>query len=249
MSGCDRRGGAPFWLAGALAVVLSIAAGIGYRVAAEALERNPISLPVPLSAIPMEIEGWAGRDVSLETTTDAYMKANFADDYVSRRYVNQAEGVGADVYVVYCSSHPAGLLGHRPDVCFPAHDWVSDSKTATEITLKSGRTIECLMHRFHKSWPAYAQEYVLSFYILNGQITLQENDFSGFFDRSPNINGDPARYVAQVQISSPWERSCQLAARDMAETLLSFLPDRHGRVKAAAFSYEAAPEPVADVNY
>ena len=66
---------------------------------------------------------------------------------------------------------------------------------------------------------------VLSFYILNGQITVSENDFSSLVGRLPNVSGDPARYVAQVQVSSTYEHSIRTAAAQMADIILAFLPD------------------------
>ncbi len=94
--------------------------------------------------------------------------------------------------------------------------------------------MKCLSHKFHKAPPEYREVFVLSFYVLNGQITLRERDFSGILDRTPNISGNPARYVAQVQISSVSEPWATLAAQDLVDTILTFLPDRDGRVKAAA---------------
>ncbi len=44
-----------------------------------------------------------------------------------------------------------------------------------------------------------------------------EGLWSGFFGRRPNISGDPARYVAQVQISSTLEHSARSAASDLVE--------------------------------
>jgi len=81
----------------------------------------------------------------------------------------------------------------------------------------------------------YEQIVVLNFYILNGRITADEKDFSGLLDRRPNIAGDPARYVAQVQISSVLENSIITAAKEMADVILDFLPDKDGKVKAAEF--------------
>lgn len=239
-----RLGTASVWLAGGLAFVLLISAGVAYRVAASGLRRirdNPVALPAPLSTIPIQIGAWTGEDRALETTTDEYMRANFADDYVSRRYTNTAEGAWADVYVVYCSSNPGGLLGHRPDICFPAHGWIRDHTTPTEVATCSKQTINCLSHQFHKAAPAYGQVSVLSFYILNGEITVRERDFSGIFERTPNVSGNPARYVAQVQISSASEQSARLAARDLVDTILTFLPDRHGYVKATASFGQTQP--------
>lgn len=230
--GCGRRGGTSVWVAGILAVILLVAAGFGYRAGAARLDDPPaISPPVSLAETPVEVGGWKGQNLEIPTVTVDYMEANFADDYVSRRYTNSSEGAWADVYVVYCSSRPGGLLGHQPMVCFPAHGWIHDETTPSEFTSRSGRRIECLIHRFHKPAPAYRRVVVLSFYILNGQITLRERDFSGLFGRRPNIHGNPARYVAQVQISSVLEHSARALACDLADSVLAILPDQHGHVR------------------
>ena len=170
-----------------------------------------------------------GEDLEIPSTTAIYMKTNFADDYISRRYVNLAEGIWADVYVVYCSSKPAGIIGHQPRVCYPNNGWIRDSTETSEFTSRSGRPISCLVHRFHRPAPSYQEIVVLNFYVLNGKITLSEDEFSGFWGRWPNIAGDPARYVAQVQVSSVFEHAARLAAADTADVILGFLPDQKGR--------------------
>jgi hypothetical protein len=114
----------------------------------------------------------------------------------------------------------------------PAHGWIYEETVRSEIASRSGRPINCLIHRFNDP-SAYQQIIVLTFYVLNGQITLSENEFSGFLGRRPNISGDPARYVAQVQLSSTLENSVRVAASDLVETILAFLPDRDGRVTAS----------------
>ena len=70
---------------------------------------------------------------------------------------------------------------------------------------------------------------VLNFYVLNGQITLSEEDFSGVLGRRLNIAGDPARYVAQLQISSVLEHSVRSLACELVDSILAILPDRGGR--------------------
>jgi hypothetical protein len=79
------------------------------------------------------------------------------------------------------------------------------------------------------------QTVVLNFYILNGQITAEEDDFSGPLGRRPNITGDPARYVAQVQISSVLENSVRTIAKGMTDLVLDFLPGQNGKVRAMEF--------------
>ena len=127
-------------------------------------------------------------------------------------------------------------------MCFPAHGWIHDGTVTSEITSSSGRPISCLIHRFHKPAPSFQEIVVLSFYILNGQITLSENDFSGLLGRRPNVSGDPARYVAQVQISSVYENSIRTAAAQMADTILAFLPDQKGHQGAADLGGQWEPQ-------
>ena len=226
------------WTIWILAILLLLCAGMTYRVASHLkhVVETPISLPVPLSAFPQKIGNWVGSDLSIPSTTKEYMKDNFADDFLSRRYIDTATNTWANVYVVYCSSRPGGILGHQPRVCYPAHGWIHDGTEPSLFTSQTGQQIRCLIHRFHKPAPAYEQIVVLNFYILNGQITTEEKDFSGPLGRRPNIGGDPARYVAQVQISSVLENSIRVAAKDITDLILNFLPDRNGKVKATEYT-------------
>lgn len=213
-----------------------ITAGFAYRAATARMPNAAVAavqLPVPLRQFPTQVASWAGSDLPIPETTADYMRQNFADDFISRRYVNASQGQWADVYIVYCSSRPGGILGHQPRVCFPAHGWIHDGTVTSEITSSSGRPISCLIHRFRKPAPSFQEIVVLSFYILNGQITLSENDFSGPLGRRPNVSGDPARYVAQVQVSSVYENSVRTAGAQMADIILSFLPDQNGHQGAA----------------
>jgi EpsI family protein len=222
-------------LAWVFAVVFVLLSGIAYRVLASHLKlliEAPITLPMPLSAFPEQIGDWAGKDLPIPNTTREYMEKNFADDFLSRRYINATANTWADVYIVYCSSQPGGILGHQPRVCYPGNGWIHDSTEQSQFFSQSGRQIPCLVHRFHKPAPAYDQTVVLNFYILNGQITTEEKDFSGLLGRRPNIAGNPARYVAQVQISSVLENSIREATKDMTDWILDFFPNENGKVKA-----------------
>lgn len=228
------RGATPLWLAAGLAVIWLVVAGFVYRDRSARLDRlPPISLPVPLENLPLEIGEWEGRALEIEATTRQYMEDHFADDYVSRRYLNSAEGIWADLYVVYCSTRLAGLHGHQPRVCYPGNGWIWDQTIESEIVSDSGRRIPCLVHRFQRPLPDYREVVVLNFYVLNGQITLDEREFSDLWGRRLNLQGDYARYVAQIQVSSDLEGSARAAISSMADTILAFLPDPDGHVQAA----------------
>ncbi len=232
-----RGGAAPLWLAGLLAIVLLVAAGVVYRVDASRVERQlPVSLPVPLEKMPLELNGWTGEHLDIPSTTRQYMESHFADDYVSRRYTNHAEGMWADLYVVYCSSRLGGLIGHNPSVCYPGNGWIEDEMSPSEFVSTFGRRIPCLLHRFHRPAPDYRSVVVLSFYILNGKITIDQQDFSDLWGRRINLSGDPARYVAQIQVSSVLEASVRAAISGLADAILAFLPEEDGRVRAVDYA-------------
>ena len=225
------------WVLWALVVITIIVSGAGYRVLANRFRpaNAPIKLPVPLSTFPIQIGNWVGSELPIPATTREYMEENFADDFFSRRYVNSAEGIWADVYMVYCSSRPSGILGHRPGVCYPANGWQHQNTERSQFISKAGRQVDCLVQRFRKNALALDEVVVMSFYVRNGHITADEGDLSGVLSRTFNIARNPSRYVAQVQISSVLESSVRKAARDIIDHTVDFLPDESGKVRATGY--------------
>ena len=228
----SRKATSLAWL---LAFILLILSGVMYRVAASRLKLAPSPLPISLSAFPSKVGNWVGSEISIATTTKEYMQNHFADDFLSRRYVNSATKAWADFYIVYCTSRPGGILGHRPRVCYPGNGWIHDSTEPIQVMSRAGRKIPCLIHRFHKPSPRHDQIVVLNFYILNGQITVDVNDFFGPFNRKLNIGGDQTRYVSQIQISSVLENSIRAAAKDITGLILDYFPDANGDFRATEY--------------
>jgi hypothetical protein len=221
----------PKWI---LAISALLLAGAVYRATAfrlNLLVKNPIMLPVPLKAFPLTINDWVGKDVPI---LENVQRVAGSDDFLNRLYVNKLNGQWVTVYVAY-SARPRTMLGHRPQVCYVAGGWVHDNTEPTQFVSSSGKEVPCLVHHFHRPVPETEEILVLSFYILNGQITTDESVFTGVGWRTPNIAGDPARYVAQVQISSVLENSVREAARDMTDLILGFFPDENNGVRAAEY--------------
>lgn len=229
---CFPSGKIPVWSIWCLTLLLLIVSGIIYRVFASKIVNTSISLPVPLHNFPEVIGNWTGRDMEIPSTTREYMEQNFADDYISRRYINETSKEWADVYIVYCSSRPGGMLGHQPRVCYPGSGWIHDSTDKSSFITKQDKNVNCLIHRFHKPQPSYAEITVLNFYVVNGKLSTDQSGFSGFSGRKFNLAQNPARYVAQVQISSLTENSIRAAAKEMTELILDFLPNENGGVAA-----------------
>ena len=85
-----------------------------------------VDTSLDLKSFPKKIYGWDGNDLNIPATTVSYMKRNFADDYFSRRYRNRDRHAYADVYVVYCTTRPASIIGHKPEVCYVNSGWIRD---------------------------------------------------------------------------------------------------------------------------
>lgn len=217
-----------------LSLVLLILSGVAYRVLASRLKlvvETPIELPVPLSAFPAQIGTWIGKDVPIPPNIQ---RVAGNDDFLNRLYINESANQWANIYIAY-SARPRTMLGHRPQVCYVGGGWIHDSTEQLEVFTSTGRKIPCLIHRFHMPAPGYEERVVLNFYIVNGQLTNDESGFSGVGWRTPNIAGNTARYVAQVQISSVLENSIRTAAKEMTELVLDFFPDENGDVRVARY--------------
>ncbi len=219
------------WL---LAVLLLVSAGTAHRVLRHRLKliQSDVELPVSLDAYPRRIGQWVGEDVPIPVNVQE-VAGN--DAFVNRLYRNKSNKEWVNVYIAY-TSQPRTMLGHRPRVCYVAGGWAHDGTESSQFATRQGRQLSCLIHRFHKPSPEYEATVVLNFYIVNGVLTCDHKVFSGVGWRTPSIEGDPARYVAQVQISSVLENSTRSAARDMTDLILDFLPDETGRVKASEYA-------------
>jgi hypothetical protein len=229
----DRKK-ASLWPGLVCAVIALLLAGAAYRVAASHLgliEKTPITLPAQLNTFPKRICNWIGKDVPISA---GIQRIAGNDDFLNRLYINSSGDKWANVYVAY-SARPRTMRGHRPQVCYVGSGWIHDSTDATEVISLSGKSIPCLIHRFHKPAPQIAEIVVLNYYILNGRFTNDEKGFSGVGWRTPNIRGDAARYVAQVQVSSVLESSVRSAASDIADLISEYFPDKSGKVKAADY--------------
>lgn len=193
-----------------------------------------------LNSFPKNIYGWQGEDLGIPATTESYMRKNFADDFFSRRYKHGGERgyrTYADLYVVYCTTRPASIIGHRPSVCYVNSGWIYDTMERRSFTTRSGRELPCLIHRLHRPAGQYAEVVILNFYVVNGEVLTDESQFAGLMGRRPNIGGKEAKYVSQIQISSKYENNVLEAARDMVDTLFEWLPDADGKTEA-----DTAPE-------
>lgn len=212
-----------------LALIVMAICGFAYRTVANHLQKSaisPIVLPIPLKLFPTVIAGWTGKDVPWDENVE---QAARNDDFCNRLYINSEKDRRANFYIAY-SGRPRTMLGHRPDVCYVGAGWVHESTVKSDFVSRSDRRIPCLIHRFYTPEPRREELVVLNYYVVNGKPSNDENTFSGVAWRTPNINGNIASYVAQVQINSVIESEVFAFARDSVDIVLSFLPDEEGVV-------------------
>lgn len=79
-----------------LAVLFLVSGGITWRLLSSHLKLAvdiPCALPAPLRSLPTRIGDCAVGDLSICTTTRENMQKHFANDFLSRRYTNAANGV------------------------------------------------------------------------------------------------------------------------------------------------------------
>ncbi len=216
-----------------VALVLTLVLGRVYRVASSYYAKDnlkPVILPVPLSEFPMNIGDWSGNDIAL---SEAVQKVAGNDDFVNRSYINSKEGKWVGFYVAY-AGQPRNMLGHRPQVCYPGAGWIHESTRESEFKSLSGKTIPCLLHKFRKPFPDSTEVVVLNFYVLNGTPTNKEAEFNSLSFRMPNIKGEIANYVSQIQVNASVESSVLEFAPLIADEVLKFLPDQDGSIAVLA---------------
>lgn len=210
------------WAAVLCAVAL-VGSGLVYRHYAEKWNRLlavPVKLPRPLAEFPMQVGDWQGQDVEM---SEATKKIAGNDDYISRQYVNSQTGQAVYLYVAF-SGRPRNMRGHRPQVCYKGAGWNNTESVPVTVELADGRQMEAMMHRFNRVVPSKQAVAVLNYYIVNGEIELYQDTFSRLSWRMPNLRGDLAHYVAQVQISGEQDSTIRGAAKDLCGPLFGFFP-------------------------
>lgn len=211
------------YLISVLGLTVIAISGIYYRLTAEKLDtisQVPLLPPKPLEDFPMVFDLWQGQEVAISQTV---LRVAGVDDYLSRFYLNPEAKLGASLYVGY-TAEPRRMLGHRPEVCYVAAGWTHGHTDHETIHTKKGREIEVLIHRFYKTGREHEEVFVLNYYVVNGELTVDHTVFDGLRWRRPKQTDGRLKYVAQVQVSSSSEQAVRLLAQEIAETIMDFMP-------------------------
>ncbi|HOA75808.1 MAG TPA: EpsI family protein [Phycisphaerae bacterium] len=183
-------------LAAALVILIG---GASYRwLDHEINSTEPIRLDRPLSDLPLNVGEWKGTELQM---SQRVLEVAGCDDYIYRRYTDDASRRQIDLYVAY-AARPAKMLGHRPEVCYPTHGWTPGEVRKESLTLDDGTTFEYLIRTVSHGERPNEKMVVLNYYILEGRIVTNWTDFWGPKYRMPNLSRDPSFYVAQTQVTA-----------------------------------------------
>lgn len=197
-----------------LSALLLVGSGVAYRFTSAAIARElsaTIKLDPPLATLPHAIGSWQGKDVEIR---EAVQQIAGNDDFVNRAYRNARTGEEVMLYVGY-TARPRTMLRHRPTVCYPSAGY-SHVSTEKVVVGSAASAAPALLHRFLKAGLVDSRVVVLNYYVLDGDVTIDEDRFWGISWRSPTRANDDLRYVAQVQIMAT-VRGTQEAAIDAVQ--------------------------------
>ena len=210
----------------AIAALACLAASYGiYRYeAAEvgAVLAGKLPLKRPFKELPLKLGAWKGKEVPLE---DSVVKVAAADDYLSRWYYNENTGESVRVYVPYYGN-PRTMIGHYPDVCYPAVGWKITLSRVEDVRRSSAETtVPALFYKFQKGSSRVA---VMSFYIVGGTFTADRR----VAERAAHIaiDRENRNYLAQMQLTFAGDPLPERVLRTTADFLGVFLPELEGHL-------------------
>jgi EpsI family protein len=116
----------------ALLLVAFVAVGIGAWALAL---RPPLQVDAEgLAEIPLDLDGWTGRDVALETAVESMLRADFN---IQRLYVDRY-GDHVWLYVGYYGTDRGGRPEHTPAVCYEAQGWRIGARRRLDVAGAEG---------------------------------------------------------------------------------------------------------------
>lgn len=189
------------WVAVLLGVALLLAAGAGYRVLSGQQQRvaaqQAVVSPV-LSNMPLEFGSWRGRPAPLDRSVAAAIKA---DAYLSRRYEDLSTGEQVLLFVT-AAANARAMLGHRPEICYPAIGWILENTQLVDIGAGTS-PLHVRLQTFLSPKDGGRSQLVLSFFIVVGQLTIDEADFRDLYWRRPSLESETSSSLLQVQVIAP----------------------------------------------
>ena len=154
-----------------------------------ARSNTPEVLPArqPLSALPLSLDQWQGRN--LPRFTEDIERVLGADEYLNRFYVTSA-GSEVNLYAGYYYSQRAGDAIHSPLNCLPGAGWLpvvqdqatiavpgrAEPITVNQFVIQKGLDRQLVLYWYQSHGRVIANEYWSKFYLVYDAARLNRSD-------------------------------------------------------------------------
>ncbi|MDH5570630.1 MAG: VPLPA-CTERM-specific exosortase XrtD [Gammaproteobacteria bacterium] len=156
-----------------------------------ALNKNEIIIAprAQFAEFPMEIDGWKGKQASLE---QIYLDSLKLDDYILSDFVNDDNKV-VNFYVAYYESQEAGEAAHSPRTCIPGGGWQiksldakkledikdgNNSLIVNRLLIQKGDYTQVVYYWFKLRERNITSEYMVKLYLMWDAITKNRSDLA-----------------------------------------------------------------------
>ena len=172
-------------------------------------------------SFPMSVDGWKGKNISLEPIVLDTLKL---DDYLLADYRN-ADGHMINFYVAYYGSQRSGASAHSPRSCLPGGGWRIESnetvvlggdKRANRFIISKGDTRQLVYYWFEQRGRNITNEYAVKWYLLWDSLARNRSD--GALVRLTT-------YIVPGEDIAEADRMLTSFTRDVGSLLTNYIPE------------------------
>ena len=142
--------------------------------------------------IPIDTNGWAGRQVELPQSATSLLRPNAL---LARQYLNKEKRALATLMIVQCED-TRDMAGHYPPVCYPANGWINKNKDQDQRVILEEKSIK--VYQFHRVAGRVERDITIYslFALPTGELTTSMKDV-----RQLSANHELRKYgAAQLQV-------------------------------------------------
>ena len=180
----------------------------------------------PLSQVPDVIEGWTGRDVTIDKET---LDVLGSGDFLSRLYSQPGVLAQIGLFVAYFPTQRTGVTIHSPKHCLPGAGWSFESSKSVTLTdalgkqhhvgeyvITNGDLRQFVIYWYRSHGRSVASDYEAKFYLLIDAMRMNRTDGALIRVMTPI---DPLSGVAAAKARA------EAFTKDLMPMLPRFIPD------------------------
>jgi EpsI family protein len=153
-----------FWLKGSIMLLLATGTEL---VLARAENAEIIAPRLKLSAMPLDIGGWNGRDQAIDADV---LEVLGSGDFLFRTYTNK-NAIPVQVFIAYFASQRVGDTMHSPRNCLPGSGWEPTESSYIALKTPDGQKFAVNRYVVRKG---DERQLVLYWYQAHGRIVASE---------------------------------------------------------------------------